>query len=210
MDGPRRPSQRPRSRAHLLHVAATPRGRAQDRVTALLIAVAGWLAGGPASASGRPEPALHAAAWADIDGAAVAMLTESARAAAPDAVEAAARGALSSDASAPPAATATTTQRPTGDAATRPAVSGLPLAGAAAAPGATGISVPADAIASSLRVAGVQVRLTVHRGGTRLANGERVSRRGGVVDGDAEYTLTRAASPEKSSNTTDSGASIMQ
>ncbi len=65
----------------------------------------------------------------------------------------------------------------------------------AAASGNTGISVPADAIASSLRVAAVKVRLKVHRGGTRLPGGERVSRRGAVVDGDADYTLTRAARP---------------
>ena len=65
----------------------------------------------------------------------------------------------------------------------------------AAASGNTGISVPADAIASSLRVAAVKVRLKVHRGGTRLPDGERVSLRGAVVDGDADYTLTRAARP---------------
>lgn len=181
----------------------------------LVFALAGLIAG-PAAASARPEPALHAAAWADIDGAALAMLTASATAAVPDDAVTASpthpdvragdtrwpaatststhQGAQAGDTRSPASTTIPTHQGVRVGATSSPPA-GMPLAGAAAAPSATGISVPADAIASSLRVAGVQVRLSVHRGGTRLPGGERVSLRGAVVDGDADYTLTRAARP---------------
>jgi hypothetical protein len=52
---------------------------------------------------------------------------------------------------------------------------------------------PAAPAADALRVAGVKVRLVVHRGGERLPGGEKVARRGGVVEGAAEYELARPA-----------------
>ena len=71
----------------------------------------------------------------------------------------------------------------------------LPAAGPVTGPGTPATPVPASAIASSLRVASVELRLTVHRAGERLPDGTQVPRRGGLVEGEAEYTLTRPARP---------------
>ena len=71
----------------------------------------------------------------------------------------------------------------------------LPATGPVTSTGVPAITVPASAIASSLRVESVKVRLTVHRAGERLPDGTRTPHRGGMVDGEAEYTLTRPARP---------------
>jgi hypothetical protein len=165
VDGPRRPTQRPRSRAQLLHVVPAYPGYAPRALTVgLAFAVLSAHVAPAAAASPGPTVTDPAGLGASEPG--------DEQAEAPlEAVP---------EASGPPAVTPGAALR-----SRRPA----------AASGNTGISVPADAIASSLRVAAVKVRLKVHRGGTRLPGGERVSRRGAVVDGDADYTLTRAARP---------------
>ncbi|MBL9102682.1 MAG: hypothetical protein JNL82_17180 [Myxococcales bacterium] len=47
--------------------------------------------------------------------------------------------------------------------------------------------------ASEVRVHDVSVRLKIHRGGERLADGRKVARRGAVVEGEAVYRLERPA-----------------
>lgn len=181
MDGPRRPSQRPRSRAQLLHVAPASLRHApapwavwpgRRRALGLLLAAVVGLAG-PSGASASPPPT--AAASERKDAAPAPATSTLAAEKAPTAIGPAAIG-------------------PSSDVPGHGATAALPGSGPAPTDSA-GISVPADAIASSLRIAAVKVRLKVHRGGTRLPDGRRVSRRGAMVDGDAEYTLTRAARP---------------
>ncbi len=79
-------------------------------------------------------------------------------------------------------------------------LSGLMISGGlATAAGPAWAQAPAAATTTSpnaaetVRVAGVTVRLQIHRGGDRLADGTRVAKRAARVDGEAVYRLTRPA-----------------